>query len=369
MKLNIQIFLICILSILFTGTAFSQEVCDNGIDDDNDGFVDCYDNSCAGNAACEDFFMGDEATCEAFPTEFPTFAMETLWTSPNGTAATWSRASVGDVDGDGIPEIIVTNRPDKNLHVLSGADGSIIQKIDLSHFPDGPEHEVAMADFEGDGYAEFVVSGRKNEIEAYTFDPGLGRFKLMWKANSNPEGGHEKGRPMVLGLADFKGTGNVQLYYKNEIRDAKTGLRLVNGIGDWEVEVNFAPVAVDILDDSACDDCSGLELVSGGTIYSVNLGDGTKDSGYLTVEKTIPGNNYFVRANGWENWSSTSVADYNLDGYLDVISSGAIGDLYGPTTVFFWDVKADKVITYSPKPDWNKGTGRLNSADIDGNGS
>src|SRR5690554_6148545 len=109
MKLNIQIFLICILSVLFTGTVFSQEICNNGIDDDNNGFVDCYDNSCAGDTACEDFYMGDEAVCEAKPSEFPTFSMKQAWGSPNGTAATWSRVSVGDVDGDGIPEVITTN--------------------------------------------------------------------------------------------------------------------------------------------------------------------------------------------------------------------------------------------------------------------
>src|SRR5690606_17783586 len=160
----------------------------------------------------------------------------------------------------------------------------------------------------------------------------------MWATNTNKEGSHEKGRPMVLGLADFKGTGKTQLYYKNEIRDAKTGVRLINGIGNWELEVNFAPVAVDILDDSECADCAGLELVSGGIIYSVNLGNGTKDNGKLTAVRTIPGNNYFVRANSGENWSATSVADYNLDGYLDVLVTGAKGNLYGPTTLFFWDV-------------------------------
>src|SRR5690606_23803875 len=130
----------------FSGGLFAQEICNNGIADDNNGFVDCYDNACAGSTYCEVFFMGEEDSCEAVPSEFPTFAMKLAWGSPNGTAATWSRASVGDIDGDGIPEIITTNRETKKLFVLSGNDGSIKQQIDLSY---SPEHEVAMADFEG----------------------------------------------------------------------------------------------------------------------------------------------------------------------------------------------------------------------------
>ena len=365
MKSRIIFLLVFIASSLWSSLLFAQtEICNNGIDDDGDGFVDCYDGSCAGVAECGDFFMGDEASCEAKPTEFPEFKMKQKWGSDKGTAATWSRVSIGDVNGDGIPEVIVTNRETNKMFVLNGNDGSIKQQFNLSY---SPEHGVAMADFEGDGYAEFIVSGRDKSIEAYSFDPGLNQFKKIWGANTNSEGGQTKGRPMVLALADFKSTGNTQLYYKNEIRDAKTGLRLVNGLGDWENNVNFAPVAIDILEDSECTDCKGLELVSGGVIYSVNLGNGTKDNGKLTAIKTLPG--YYVKESGWtENFSSTSIADYNLDGYLDVIASGATGNNHGPTTVFFWDIKNNVVKKYAPSNNWDKGTGRLNISDIDGNG-
>src|SRR5690606_22837068 len=135
--------------------------------------------ACAGSTYCEDFFMGEEASCEAVPSEFPTFKMKQAWASANGTAATWSRASVGDIDGDGVPEIIVTNRETSRLFVLNGADGSTKQQINLGY---QPEHEVAMADFEGDGLAEFVVSGRDRSIEAYTYNGT--QFVKMWGSNS-----------------------------------------------------------------------------------------------------------------------------------------------------------------------------------------
>lgn len=367
MKKIILFSLIFLIAGLFVGPLFAQsdksgEICGDGIDNDGDGFVDCYDRECDGTPACEDFFMGDDTSCEATPTEFPTFSMTKAWGSAKGTAATWSRATVGDVDGDGIPEVIVTNRPSKKIYVLNGSDGTIKQQINLNY---EPEHGVALGKI--DGVVWFFASGRgatskKPEIEGYQFDMGTQKFTKKWEDNT----GTLDRRPVVLGLADFKGTGNVQLYYKNEIRDAKTGTRLIAGAGNWEKNVNFAPVAVDILEDEECDHCTGLELVSGGVIYAVNLGNGTQDNGSLIKVKEI--SNYNVRADNNENWSGTSVADYNQDGFLDVIASGGDKNDNNRTTVFFWDVKNNTVKTFQPTNNWAKGTGRLNIADINGDG-
>lgn len=365
MKKTILFSAIFLKAFFVASTLLAQEICNDGIDNDGDGFVDCYDSDCRGSSYCEDFFMGDDATCEAVPTEFPTFSMKKAWGSANGTASTWSRVSVGDVDGDGIPEVIVTNREKSGsdrLFILNGKDGTTKQTINLSY---RPEHGVTMGKI--DGVVWFFVSGRNGEIEGYKFNSGNGQFERQWNTST----GSTKKRPVVLGLADFKGTGNVQLYYKNEIRDAKTGTRLVRNSNDnWENSTVFAPVAVDILDDSECTHCTGLELVAGGMIYAVNLGDGSADNGSLTKvldikDASVGGTEFKVKPTG-ENWSSTSVADYDQDGYLDVIASGADKD--GKTTIFYWNVKKDEVITFKPKNNWEKGAGRPNIADFDGDG-
>src|SRR5690606_22298730 len=174
-------------------------------------------------------------------------------------------------------------------------------------------------------------------------------------------------------LADFDGDGQVELYYRNEILDAKTGTRLVDGSGSWD-EIDAGPVAVDILDDSDCANCSGLELVLGGYIYAVNLGPRTADSGTLTLVRSIPnstnGNHrYYPKENDFGYVSTaTSVADYNLDGHLDVLVSGASGWYNGATTVYFWDVENNVTRAFQPGNNWPRGTGRLNIADIDGDG-
>ena len=51
------------------------EVCNNGIDDDFDGFIDCYDGDCASNVACDGIFLGNDATCQTPPPSFPAFTM------------------------------------------------------------------------------------------------------------------------------------------------------------------------------------------------------------------------------------------------------------------------------------------------------
>lgn len=365
MKKIILLSAIFLKTFFLSSALYAQEICNDGIDNDGDGFVDCYDSDCRGSSYCEDFFMGDDATCEAVPTEFPTFSMKKAWGSANGTASTWSRVSVGDVDGDGIPEVIVTNREksgNDRLFILNGKDGTTKQSINLSY---RPEHGVTMGKI--DGVVWFFISGRGGEIEGYAFNAGTGKFERKWNAST----GSTNRRPVVLGLADFKGTGNVQLYYKNEIRDAKTGTRLVrNSSSNWENSTVFAPVAVDILDDSECSHCTGLELVAGGMIYAVNLGNGSADNGSLTKvrdikDASVGGTEFRVKPTN-ENWSSTSVADFDLDGHLDVIASGA--DKNGRTTIFYWNVHKDEVKTFRPQPNWEKGAGRPNIADFDGDG-
>ncbi|MDQ2657639.1 MAG: gliding motility-associated C-terminal domain-containing protein [Bacteroidota bacterium] len=116
-------------------------------------------------------------------------------------------------------------------------------------------------------------------------------------------------------------------------------------------------------------------------IYSVNLGARTQDAGSLTLLKSWP--DYYIR----NEFNATSVADYNQDGFLDVLASGSTGSHGKNTTAFFWDVHNNTVLTYSDpipgditifacpdqtgeyyKNGWKNGTGRINIGDLDGDG-
>src|SRR5690349_662874 len=86
------------------------EICNNGVDDDFDGFIDCYDGTCANDPLCDGVFTGNDATCQAIPPQFPKFTMSMAFSSPDETTNHLSRMVIGDLDRDGMPEIATMNR-------------------------------------------------------------------------------------------------------------------------------------------------------------------------------------------------------------------------------------------------------------------
>ncbi|MBL6445581.1 gliding motility-associated C-terminal domain-containing protein [Fulvivirga sp. 29W222] len=355
---------------LLAAVANAQEICDDGIDNDGDGFIDCFDPDCTGNSSCDGFYIGQDVTCEAIPNEFPSFSLTLDFASPNKTANHIGRIAVGDLDADGIPEIVAQNKYTDKLFILNGNDGSVKYETSVDSWLQ-PEWRVIIGNVEGDNCAEiYTILYDWTGIHEYYIVAYDCQLNELWRSE------YRERDPVHMSLADFDGDGQVELFYKDEIRDARTGTRLVAGSHKSWNQMNGGPVAVDILGDG------NLELVSGLNIYQVNLGSRTSDAGSLTLldQRT----EYNVKRP--EN--ATSIADYNQDGFLDVIATGK--DDAGVTTVFFWDVKNDILRTYAdPIPSvnannltcaassgtdsyakgWINGTGRLNIGDLDGDGN
>ena len=373
------IFLLTFAGALLASTSLwaQVEVCDNGIDDDFDGFIDCYDNDCANHAWCEGFYMGNDVLCEAVPSAFPKFTMTLDFSSPDETTNHIGRMSIGDLDRDGIPEIVTMNRYTKRLYILNGNDGSIKESKNVNF---QPLWEIALGNLDNDDCAELFFQGIEgSSLYLYAYDCDLNQIWRTLIRTRNSRLG-EALDAIEYGLADFDGDGKVELYLKDMVLDAHTGTIIINTAStddaSWN-KINGGPVAVDIMGDDR------LELVSGCTIYDINLGTRTANSGTRTLLKSLP--EYEVKG----AYNATSIADYNLDGYLDILASGGEdigGRLY--TTIFFWDVQNDVVTTYSDpipgnvtvnapcngsvgeyyKYGWTNGTGRLNVADLDGDG-
>src|SRR5690606_4169021 len=232
------------------------------------------------------------------------------------------------------PEIATMNRYTKKLFILNGDDGSVKESTDVNFTP---LWEIALGNIDDDDCAELFFQGyRSDRLYIIAYDCELNEIWRRQVFETSSNGARDA---IEYGLADFDGDGKVELYLKDMVLDAHTGTIIINTAAtsgnEWN-KINGGPVAVDILGDD------NLEIVSGRKIYEINLGARTANSGTRTLLASIP--EYEVK----NLYNATSIADYNLDGYLDVLASGGErigGNLY--TTIFFWDVHNNVVTTYS----------------------
>jgi hypothetical protein len=378
MKRYVYLFALC-LSLCAT-VSHAQEICANGLDDDGDGFIDCFDKDCANQVVCTGGYVGNDLLCEVKPSQFPAFTLALESASPDGTANHLGRAVVGDIDGDKAPEMVTVNKYSKKIFILNGKAtvtppatvgvNTIKKQLTVSFTPAYEDIAIANLNNGNGGCGEIFVLG--TDWSLYAFDCNLNQ---LWVAKL-------PGDPGTIGIADFNGDGKEEVYARNAIYNAQTGATIVAPGASWS-SFNGGPVAVDVLSDATKaahkpsdvvkDD--NLELVCGGVIFSVNIAAGT-----INQEMAIA--NYGKKV----DIDATSVADVNVDGSLDVVASGK-NTLNSQTTIFFWDLVTGTVKTYSDpmagnvtiqacppatsdyyKNGWHQGTGRVNIADLDGDG-
>ena len=378
--------------------------CFDGADNDGDGKVDKADSNCAVYYGLE--FVGEGSDCSIVPpgANTPFDLVNAPITSSQNTADTQSKVSVGDVDGDGIPDAVVTSKWNSEIRVVATADGQADgtkpgdvkssfkttgqgAKIFSGSGACAPknllyEHENLIADIDGDGKAELfgVVSNRGGNpstpptcffLVGFTYAPGT----LIPLFNAVQIG---TDRPGTFGIADMDGDGKAEIYLRDRIYAAETGALLATANGNWDLDVTAGPVAVNINGDNK------MELVCGTKIYSIpslaNRNPGAPGALTLAADmNTVSADKAFVKLAidpveyGVDTHSMCSVADIDRDGNMDVVISGALNAVNGPTAVFYWNVAKGTVSKYLPTDPsyangWPWGTGRVNLGDANGDG-
>lgn len=376
--------------------------CFDNIDNDGDGKIDPADTDCASYYGLT--FVGSGSTCSIQPppgTGFSSIAAPQ--TSSQNTADTPAKVVVGDMNGDGVPDVAVTSKWNSTLQVVAtkafggftpGEIMSDFRTPGSKIFPKAGsnyvfEHEVLIADINKDNIGEvFAIAsergGSPNNAPVRYFLTGFTyKVKDLEPLFDAIDLGTD--RPGNPGIADFDGDGKAEIYLKNRIYAAESGVLLANPGGNWDTEISSGPVAVNMFGDTK------LELVCGNFIYSVpSLTARTLQA--LTVARdmnTLPGvPKYYPKGffdlteYGSDHASTSSTADFDGDGFIDVLLTGAIncsGLEASPcgnntTTIFYWNVQKNTVQTYTP-PDpahpatgWTYGTGRINLGDATGDG-
>ncbi len=320
---------ICLL-LLFPVLLFAQEICDNCIDDDGDGLIDCYDDECRNKSgSCEGFFFGSLVDSSALSTcTEDSFLFNEVLNIPIDLLNGMANIFVADINNDDTIDLVLSGPTiDTGLYSINAVTGRIQAAL-----PDSfrTRNWITLGDVDNDDKAEIFIpfnKGSSGYRSIARFEDNLGSPTWISNLNSGYENNNE------IALVDFNGDGVAEVFMGGYILNAVTG----NIIIDMNVRPITAPnryyypLAADVLPDNFCVDCSGMEMIIGGSVFSVDI-----DNKNLTVRVEAPamGNAY----------SSSSVADFDLDGKLDILVFGS--NLLPPkkNSIFVWNPLTQEVM-------------------------
>jgi hypothetical protein len=344
---------------LDTPQPLMPEICDNEIDDDGDGLIDCFDPDCGGNGNCVDFYFGEPTPdCRYVPPTATSFELELIYKTDHINFPIDQRcaAYVGDLDGDGIPEIVSKDPNRARLQIFSGATGASVQSIAIGG--NHPFSQVALADVDRNGSGDIFVM-ENTVLARYEF----GSNTAVWKTGTNIGANVNVASPQV---ADFDNDGIPEVYVRNRIFSSQTGSRLVNGsgnVGAYGTNNNGDswPIAFDLFQQGDARpgggtfgaEADGLEFIAGNEVYLVDLGNSPVDNGSMTRVSRVTGTNI---GDGF-----TSIADLDNDGEMDIV-------VLDGGRIYAWNPRTQTQIgTTYDIPSTNSG-GRINIGDFDGDG-
>ncbi len=222
-----------------------------------------------------------------------------------------SAIAVADLNGDGIPDVVVANFLDGTVSVfLANADGTF-QPLRTFGVSDEPT-SIAVGDFNGDGIPDLAVANAGNQggVVSVLLGVGDGSFQPQQTFGPLPE-------PIAVAVGDFNGDGIPDL----AVADAGAGsladtvsVLLGNGDGSFQPPQAFPageePIAVAVGDFNG-DGVPDLAVANDAGTVSVLLGNG---QGSFQPQQTYPaGNQPFFIVTG----------DFNGDGVPDLATANS----------------------------------------------
>jgi len=233
---------------------------------------------------------------------------------------------VADLNGDGIPDLIVANYASDTVSVFLGIGNGTFELVQTAAVGRGPE-ALAVADLTGDGKPDLIVANYKSNSVSILLGTGTGTFQ--------PQKTLPVGRgPDALTVADVNGDGKPDLVVANYLSD-DVSILLGNGNGTFRalkpVPVGSGPQAVAVADLNG--DGKPDLIVANYGAYNYTLGYSTSPNVAILLGK---GNGTFAAPQTYAvgaDPSALAVADLNGDGVPDIIvadyGAGAVGILFG----------------------------------------
>ena len=136
---------------------------------------------------------------------------ELAYIKVSGGYERYDRVDAGDVDGDGIDEIIFGDASDDNIHIYEWKDSVVGNLSEMNHFyvDYSQEDEIAVGDVNGDGIDEIVFA------EGYNSTIQDNRHKIIiYDANGNVQArsldiGFQKKDSLAVGDIDMDGRAEI----------------------------------------------------------------------------------------------------------------------------------------------------------------
>ena len=361
------------------------EICDNGIDDDEDGLIDYFDEEdcpCT-EISCNTPTFQACVDCEVSFTRAEEWELNTLWTS-RSIGNSILTPLVGDVDNDCEPEVVTASREFDAIYILNGADGSVEYEVQTYQTTAGTTGNIAIADVDRNGMADiFIITSdeapntpaESHRLVRYEFN-GSGfveRYRSSEQIGPYPNFDVRNGQRysyMAINIADINSDGIPEVVIGNEVFNSISGALITEGgplnsvaaQRAWSRStdhgnVGSQPVLADVLPDDFCTLCGGLELVAGNMVYSIFIPAGSNGgSGAMQVEVDM--------SNQIED-GMVSVADFDFDGELEIVS-GQGYDQSGRYSVQIWNPRTGVIYD---QLDFNEygaiGPGRIAIANLD----
>jgi hypothetical protein len=325
------------IRVVFEINNVISEICDNGKDDDLDGFVDGYDNNCECN---NEYFNGGCITnCEFIDSIYPVKMRQK-----------WSTDILHNLELN-LSQFLIFDSLIINPFSLGSLDTSY-HGFDLINAKNGVKIKRIISDTLINNFywgRYFAITKMENSDLFYVLYPTQDNRIILSDLSNNIIWSTKRyfnfyERPNYLKIADFNGDGSLEFYYGNKIFNFASGQLLFNGHESMGcISYPFKIAAPKLYEQCgwgafsvAADLTShqGLELAAGNVVYEVDL---------INLSDTINNTSKVKFAPSQVLDGATAVADINADGLLDVIvNRGAKNSESGGLWV--WDPRTMEII-------------------------
>ena len=322
-----------------TLTSDGSEICNDGMDNDGDGFIDLYDSDCPCETSA--FQAQCPSECEVVPDSFPDFRMKMKWQSEVMGKSIIGNICVGLVRG-GNSLITKTTRfnslsdVQNNISIINGHNGttsSTFRVTDSLHFNES-RFFIAVGDVTNSG--DIYTYTHKYDGHLYCYDQ---EGNQVWETPIQNLSGRG-----VPGLVDFNHDGIPEVYASNTILNSLNGTILFqdtvisscNSYSNTPMDNDRCTFSFSVAADLT--PAPGLELAAGNRVYEFTITNinGMSGNSARIIEAPSPVTD-----------GNTAIADFDGDGLLDVLVSRSVNFEDGGG-IHIWNPRTRQVIASAP---------------------